>query len=141
MLTGCRNNEEQQNPIDTLSKTSSILSNNNQNIFTSENEDFIYFVDAASLKRVSKADSSVTDIYKFDAADYPITAFECWKDRIYLILNKECFRINKETLKKEDISSVINIDNPLYEISNKKFFYISEKTYYIDSDTGEKCEL
>ena len=58
VFTGCNSTNE-----DTLYKTQSIVKNNNDSIFMAEDEDYIYFADSIIIKKMSKADNSVTTIY------------------------------------------------------------------------------
>lgn len=85
-MIGCNKSEKSSGD---LTKTSSQVSNNNQNIFVSEDEEFIYFTDTMTVKKISKTDNSLTQIFPQDMRDaIPISAFESFNDRIYLLLNK-----------------------------------------------------
>ena len=58
---------------------------------------------------------------------------------IYLAISEdEYLKIDKETFEQTNIADIPGIFNPLLEVSNEKFFYLYEESYYIDTVTGEK---
>lgn len=83
-LIGC---SKEENTEYKQEKTDSLVSNNNQNTFISEDEKFIYLTDTVVVKKISKSDNSITDIFIQDIDDAKfITSFEYFNGRIYLIL-------------------------------------------------------
>lgn len=147
MLISCNGKEKNNISTDNLKKTSSIISNNNQNLFISEDEDFIYFVDVMTVKKMSKADNSIVDIYTFDGTDYiPVTFLECFKDRIYLVnfenefisIDKNGNDVMKTVISEEDIEGYSEEATIIpYIFGDNLYFRINNSglMYRVDPDT------
>lgn len=81
-LTGCSKTQ----PV--REEAYSLVSNNNLNIYISEDENFIYRTDTWTVKKMSKSNNTVVDIFIQDTETAtPITALECFNGRIYMLLN------------------------------------------------------
>lgn len=70
---------------DSLQKTSSIISNNNRNMYTAEDNDSIYYVSYDTVKKVSQTDKTITSLYLLEDDFTPVVVLEYFKDRVYLI--------------------------------------------------------
>lgn len=128
---------------DYLSKTASILSNNNRNIFIAEDADYIYFKDAVKIKKMDKADETVTELYTFDATLYEIpTDLEYFDGRLYIFtslgevvsMDTNGENIKKAKLPQELINSNIAVSKGTY---NNQLYYFQNDTYKIDPETLE----
>ena len=126
---------------DYLSKTSSIISNNNRNIFIAEDADYIYFKDAVKIKKMNKADETVTELYTFDATLYEIpTDLEYFDGRLYIFtslgevvsMDTNGENIKKAKLPQELINSNIAVSKGTY---NNQLYYFQNNTYRIDPET------
>lgn len=133
---------------DNLAKTSSIISNNNSNSRTAEDEDFIYYFYMPTVKKMSKADNSVEDIYTFEDIYTIVNAFECFGDRLYFLTYKgELISMDKngENLLKarfslDDSEELLEYDSPTptpYVFGDNLYFIPSDLSaaYRVDPDT------
>ncbi len=141
-LAGCTGITANTTPADPLRKTSSIISNNNRNMFTAEDEDFIYFFDIPTVKKLSKTDNSVSEIFSFDGPDYapeifsPTVPFEYFNDRIYLITS-DCRIISMDTNGEQLLSA----DIPMETLNDDRSYIFTpytceDKLYLISSYSG-----
>jgi len=101
------------NPLEKnyLEKTSSIVSNNNRNNGVAEDEDFIYFVYAMDVKKISKKDNSVETIYTFEGEVNMVNTFECFDGRLFFITYDDDF-ISMDTNGENIIKTKLEIKKP-----------------------------
>ena len=143
-FAGCNSAAE-----DTLYKTQSIVKNNNDSIFMAEDEEYIYFADSILIKKMSKADNSVTTIYDTDqtsfyhveyvdgrvyALGYDIVGYYQFKD---VIISMDTDGGN---VMKKDFFPLIdeNATIPNGYIANNCLYYSYDKnTYKVNPDTLE----
>ncbi|MBQ7903957.1 MAG: hypothetical protein IJ362_09520 [Oscillospiraceae bacterium] len=128
---------------DYLSKTASILSNNNRNIFIAEDADYVYFKDAVKIKNMNKSDETVTELYTFDATIYEIpTDLEYFDSRLYIFtslgevvsMDTNGENIKKAKLPAELMLSSVSVSKGIY---NNQLYYFQGDTYKIDPETLE----
>ena len=138
-LIGCSKNDNSQEQV----KTYSSVSNNNQNMFISEADDSIYWTDNYSIKKISKSDNSVTDVFIQDKNEFKsITAFEYFNGRIYLLMNNEVLlsmdengqdilEFNLQDKIKNSaqypVANLYTFDGSLYILSDTDVYHITEK--------------
>lgn len=87
--------------------TSSIVSNNNRNIFITEDNENIYFSCGDAVKKMSKADDTVADIYVAETEDAYPRDIQCLDGRLYwLAKNRILYSADTDgnNLKQADIS-------------------------------------
>ncbi|MEG2192621.1 MAG: hypothetical protein RRX95_05010, partial [Oscillospiraceae bacterium] len=92
----------------------------------------LYRVDILSSDRklIKEADAAIGFIGPFYDSEY-----------IYLTTNNELFKINKETLKEENMSNVLQRGAGIfYEPSNEKLFFFLGETTCFDTKTGEEIK-
>lgn len=126
--------------------TSSILSNNNSNYHIAEDEEYIYFLDVLAVRKISKADNSVEDIYVFGEGEIGFAvAIECFEDRIYILnLASELISVDKDgnDVKKSiveiDAIKDLNQNSPISPyVYDGKLYFISENSrnmYCVDEE-------
>ena len=78
MLLGCTTQDND-------GKIASIVSNNNLNHLTSENEDYIFFTDSFYVSKIAKEDNTVESIYREENFSEQIIEMECFSDKVYLL--------------------------------------------------------
>ena len=129
--------------FDYLAKTSSILSNNNRNIFIAEDVEYIYFKDVVKIKKMNKADESVTELYTFDASIYEVpTDLEYFDGRVYVFtslgevvsMDTNGENVKKAKMPEELINSNIAASKGVY---NNQLYWFQYETYRINPDTLE----
>ncbi|MEG1862835.1 MAG: hypothetical protein RR198_04425 [Oscillospiraceae bacterium] len=105
--------------------------------YTVNNDDFT----SAKLFRV-KLDGSNIEVIKEINPRYEKLSILYDANYIYLMDNdKEYWKINKNTLEKSNIISMIDLNDLSYEIANEMLFYTFTDLYYINTCTGEKADL
>ena len=148
VLVGCDVSKESENHTDNLSKANSVVSNNNRNFLTSEDEDFIYFFDFSTVKKMSKTDSVVEAVYTFESTSNPVTTFECFEDRLYFLTYQGDF-ISMDKDGKNLLTSTFSLDaseetleyvspTPTPYIFGDDLYFIvgdSDAVYRVDPDT------
>lgn len=133
-----------------LAKTSSIISNNNRNLSTAEDEEFIYYFSLPTMKKMSKADNSVEDIYTFEDIYTIVNVFECFGDRLYLLtsegelisMDKNGENILKARFSLEGSEELLEIASPVprpYVFGDNLYFVAGDLSaaYRVDPDTLE----
>ena len=143
VLVGCNNSEKNE----FLDKTSSIVSNNNMNHLTSEDEEFVYFIDTMTVKKIDKSNHSVEDIYEFDDMYNLVSDFECFEDRLYFITHEGDF-ISMDTDGENLIKSSFSLDSselleynspvPQPYVHGKNLYFLVEggvSVYRVEPDT------
>ncbi len=139
---------------DTFYKTASVISNNNRNIFVSEDEEYIFFTSQnKTIEKMSKKDGKITEIFSLNTADKEmIYIFECFKDRIYILLsNNKLISIDNngqnilEYKFSEDEIPMYNAalnayiyDDKLYFIIDGNIYHISEKPLGAELNNDDK---
>ncbi len=99
------------NPLEKnyLEKTSSIVSNNNQNHMVAEDEDYIYFANMKEVKKISKTDDSIETIYEFTNIENLVKSFEYFDGRLYFVTYSYDF-ISMDTDGENIITSKLEIE-------------------------------
>lgn len=126
LIMGCSFQENVDNQQVDLNKTRSIVSNNNRNFLTSEDVEFIYYTDSFSVKKISKKDNTVENIYTIKDFVNQIVEIECFSDKLYLLtfsnklisMSIDGTGIKELELVDIDSPSFYTYDNGLYLISN-----------------------
>ena len=118
--------------------TGSILSNNNSNYHTAEDEEYIYFLDVLAVRKISKADNSVEDLYVFGDGEIGFTvAMECFEERIYMLnLASELISMDKDG--KNVKKSVVEIDaiKDLNQNSSISPYVYDGNLYFLSNNSG-----
>ncbi len=146
-LVGCSNTssevETQGQDVKEVSAFS-ILQNNNSNYFIAENESDIYYSYFNSIKKLSKEDNSISDVFTFEGDEYiPITTIEYFNNRLYILMADELvsmdtngeniLRLNKADVEDTgmDFSSA-----QMYVFNDNIYVYMSmESIYMINGET------
>ena len=137
LLISCTDNSKSEYSY----TASSIISNNNKYMFIAEDENNIYFKDAVKIKKMSKLDNSVTELYTFDANIYEIpTDLEYVDGRIYVFTTLGdivSMDSNGENILKAKIpEEAINTNAAVKKyIAGNQLYYITDKAYKIVPDT------
>ena len=143
-FVGCNSATE-----DTLYKTKSIVKNNNDSIFMAEDDDYIYFADSIIIKKMSKADNTVTTIYNTDqtsfyhveyvdgrvyALGYDVVGYHQFKDVIISMDTDGGNVIKKDFFPLMGENSAIPNG---YIYNNSLYYSYDSNTYKVNPDTLE----
>lgn len=117
-----------------LAKTSSIVSNNNRNHLTSEDEEYIYFGGPFTVKKVLKEDNTVESVFEIKDFSDEIIDVESFSDKLYLLtFSNKLIEMSKDGNNLEEIE--------LTDVGSPSFYTYDNELYIVANSTGDVYKL
>lgn len=126
LLLGCFSKENMS--------TQSIVSNNNRNRITSEDEKNIYFTNAFSVKKISKENNEVESIFQLGDFSDQIVEIECFSDKLYLLTFS-----NQLIVMSTDGTDAAEIE--LSGFTSPSFYTFDSELYLVENTTGDVSKV